>query len=74
MFLAFSDSSLTPRLSAPHVDGTLSTVNQIRFAHDTYAKSRKGKETARSVTRTVTSIVYLQHQDNLLASGGSADG
>lgn len=55
-------------------DGSISAVNHIRFAHDTYAKSRKGKDVARSNTRSVTSVIYLQQQDNLLASSGSADG
>ena len=55
-------------------DGRLAPVNHIRFAHDTWEKTRKNKDTTRSATRSVTSIVYMQHQEHLLASAGSADG
>ncbi|BGP40458.1 hypothetical protein JCM10450v2_004440 [Rhodotorula kratochvilovae] len=44
-------------------------VNQIRNAHGVRGKTAKG----RSATRSVTAVTYLHHQENLLASAGSAD-
>ncbi|GAA6052878.1 hypothetical protein JCM3770_004389 [Rhodotorula araucariae] len=49
--------------------GAVGAVNQIRNAHGVKGKSAKG----RSATRSVTAVTYLQHQENLIASSGSAD-
>ncbi|GAA5925500.1 WD40 repeat domain-containing protein [Sporobolomyces koalae] len=50
-------------------ESAVGTVNQIKNAHGTKGKAAKG----RSATRSVTAVNYLLHQDNLLASAGSAD-
>ncbi|GAA5887296.1 hypothetical protein JCM5296_004593 [Sporobolomyces johnsonii] len=51
-------------------EGTaIGTVNHIKNAHGTKGKGNKG----RSATRSVTAVAYLQQQENLLASAGSAD-
>ncbi|GAA6000019.1 hypothetical protein JCM10207_006015 [Rhodosporidiobolus poonsookiae] len=48
----------------------IASVNHIKNAHG----PGKGKTTkSRSTTRSVTSVAYLKHQDNLLVSSGSAD-
>ncbi|GAA5820531.1 hypothetical protein JCM11251_003034 [Rhodosporidiobolus azoricus] len=46
------------------------TVNQVKNAHGVKGK---GGSKGRSATRSVTSVTYLAHQANLLASSGSAD-
>ncbi|GAA5944178.1 hypothetical protein JCM3775_001089 [Rhodotorula graminis] len=46
-------------------------VNHIKNAHGVRGKTAKGQ---RSATRSVTSVAYMYHQENLLASAGSADG
>ncbi|KAL7340129.1 hypothetical protein BJY59DRAFT_760462 [Rhodotorula toruloides] len=53
------------------VEGTnaVGMVNRIRNAHGAPGKKVKG----RSATRSVTAVTYLEHQDNLIASAGSAD-
>ena len=67
-------ADLLPSSSFSIQDGLTPPVNHIRFAHDTYAKTRRLKDISRSATRSVTSLVYLTHGENLLASAGSADG
>ncbi|KAK4704969.1 denticleless, partial [Phenoliferia sp. Uapishka_3] len=51
--------------AGPSVD----TVNMIKNAHGTKGKGAKG----RSATKSVTSVAYLKHSENLLASSGSSD-
>ncbi|EGU11676.1 Proteophosphoglycan ppg4 [Rhodotorula toruloides ATCC 204091] len=53
------------------VEGTnaVGMVNRIRNAHGAPGKKVKG----RSATRSVTAVTYLEHQDKLIASAGSAD-
>ncbi|TIB84054.1 WD40 repeat-like protein [Wallemia mellicola] len=59
-----------------HTDGPreIDPMLTIDKAHASASELRKRNSIGRSVTRSVTSIAYLQHQDNLLVSAGSANG
>ncbi|KAL8280177.1 hypothetical protein RQP46_007507 [Phenoliferia psychrophenolica] len=58
-----------PDLGAAAGGGSVETVNMLKNAHGTKGKASKG----RSATKSVTSVAYLKHKPNLLASSGSSD-
>lgn len=61
-------------MNQTRLDITIDQVNLIQNAHGLKAKSGKGLKSSRTAVRSVTSIVYLQQRDHLIASAGSADG